>query len=70
MNRVAFAVRGMTCEGCENSVRTAVGNLPGVTGVSASHSAQQIDVDFVGDPDDDAVRRAVEDAGFDFDGRR
>lgn len=70
MSRVVFAVQGMTCEGCENSLRTAVGKLPGVTAVTASHSAQRIDVDFAGEPDDEAVRTAVEEAGFDFAGRR
>jgi copper chaperone CopZ len=67
---VAFEVKGMTCEGCESSVSNAVGQLPGVIKVVASHTADQIDVDFASEPNEEAVRSAVEDAGFDFVGRR
>lgn len=70
MATVAFEVKGMTCEGCENSVSKAVGQVPGVTKVVASHAAERIDVDFASEPKDEAVRSAVEDAGFDFVGRR
>lgn len=70
MTTVAFEVKGMTCEGCEHSVSKAVGQVPGVTRVVASHAAENIDVDFASEPKDEAVRTAVEDAGFDFVGRR
>lgn len=70
MATVAFGVKGMTCEGCENSVSKAVGQVPGVTGVSASHTAEQISVVFAAAPDETAVRDAVEDAGFEFVGAR
>ena len=39
-------VTGMTCGGCENAVKRAVGRLPGVAEVSASHQAQQVTVDY------------------------
>jgi copper chaperone CopZ len=67
---VTFEVDGMTCDGCETSVRNAVGQLPGVARVAASHSARQIVVTFVSEADEAAVREAVEDAGYDFVGRR
>jgi copper chaperone CopZ len=67
---VTFEVDGMTCDGCETSVRNAVGQLPGVASVAASHSARQIEVTFVSEADEAAVREAVEDAGYDFVGRR
>jgi copper chaperone CopZ len=70
MTTVAFEVKGMTCEGCESSVSRAVGQVPGVTKVMASHTAEQIDVAFASEPNDEAVRTAVEEAGFDFVGRR
>jgi copper chaperone len=70
MTTMAFEVKGMTCEGCQNSVSKAVGHVPGVTKVVASHAAETIDVDFASEPKDEAVRTAVEDAGFDFVGRR
>jgi len=37
MEKIEIAVVGMTCEGCERTVQTAVKNLPGVQDVKASH---------------------------------
>jgi copper chaperone len=39
-------VTGMTCGGCENAVKRAVGQLPGVSNVTASHQQQRVDVDY------------------------
>jgi copper chaperone CopZ len=39
-------VTGMTCGGCENAVRRAVGKLAGVTAVEASHAAERVEVTF------------------------
>jgi copper chaperone CopZ len=36
----------MTCGGCENAVKRAVGRLPGVASVDASHAAKTVTVDF------------------------
>lgn len=58
-------VTGMTCGGCENAVRRAVGKLPGVTSVTASHQAQRVEVTF--DPsriDLDAIRRQITTLGY------
>jgi copper chaperone len=70
MTDVAFEIHGMTCGGCENSVQRAIGLVPGVEAVHADHEARVVEVRFTTEPDDDAVRTAVEDAGFDFVGRR
>jgi copper chaperone CopZ len=35
-------VTGMTCSGCENSVKRALGRLDGVTEVTASHVDQKV----------------------------
>lgn len=43
-------VTGMTCGGCENAVKRALGALPGVTAVIASHTDARVVVTF-----DDAV---------------
>ena len=37
LEKIEIAVVGMTCEGCERTVQTAVKNLPGVQEVKASH---------------------------------
>jgi copper chaperone len=39
-------VTGMTCGGCENAVKRAVGRLPGVASVDASHTAKNVTVEF------------------------
>jgi len=36
----------MTCGGCENAVKRAVGMMPGVTEVTASHQQDQVVVTF------------------------
>jgi mercuric ion transport protein len=35
---VNLDVEGMTCTGCENTIKEAVGKVPGVTNVTASHT--------------------------------
>jgi copper chaperone CopZ len=35
---VNLAVEGMTCTGCENTIKEAVGKVAGVTDVTASHT--------------------------------
>ncbi len=37
---VKLHVTGMTCEGCENTVKEAVNGVEGVTGAEASHVAE------------------------------
>lgn len=68
--KAAFEVHGMTCGGCEQSVVNAVLRLAGVRDARASHAASRVDVDVTGSVDEDAVRRAIEDAGFDVVGVR
>ncbi len=61
----SLRVTGMTCGGCENAVKRAVGQLPGVLAVAASHQDQRVDVDFdearVGL---DAIRQKIEKLGY------
>jgi copper chaperone len=42
MELLTLTVSGMTCGGCENSVKRALGRLEGVAEVSASHTAKQV----------------------------
>ncbi len=46
MNEVSLPVTGMSCGGCENAVKRAVGLLPGVTAVTASHRDAMVTVTF------------------------
>lgn len=58
-----YTVTGMTCEHCVASVREEVSELPGVTSVEVELASGRLAVtaDAV---DDDAVRAAVAEAGY------
>jgi len=43
---ITLNVTGMTCGGCENAVKRALGRLAGVERVDASHTANQVTVTF------------------------
>lgn len=63
--RQVLAVRGMTCTGCEQRIRTALHGLTGVEEASADHEAGTVTLRF--DPaaaDEDAVRGAIEELGY------
>lgn len=48
-NTLRLRVTGMTCSGCEGAVTRALGKLPGVDAVAASHANETVEVTF--DPD-------------------
>ena len=58
-------VTGMTCGGCENAVKRAVGKMPGVASVEASHEDQRVTLTF--DPaqvDLEAVKAKIAGLGY------
>ena len=62
---VQLIVTGMTCGGCENAVKRALQQLPGVHEVAASHLANEVSVTF----DDatvtpQALRERIEALGY------
>lgn len=64
--RVTIRVDGMTCGGCENSVKGALERLDGVQVLEASHQEGTVEVLF--DPDRidrSALAGAIEEAGYD-----
>jgi len=46
METLTFEVRGMSCGGCEQRVRDAVGALAGVAGVAPEHIGDEVEVTF------------------------
>lgn len=58
-----LSVEGMSCGGCEQSVETAVSEVSGVRDVTADAESGTVTVD--GDADEESLREAVSDAGFD-----
>lgn len=60
-----YTVRGMTCEHCKSSVAEEVGEIEGVERVDVDLATGRLEVQGVG-VSDDAVKTAVEDAGYEL----
>lgn len=63
MEQRTYTVNGMTCGHCEMSVREEVAEVSGVSGVDVSHRTGTLTVSGEGFSDD-AVKAAVEEAGY------
>ncbi len=66
MSETTYTVRGMTCDHCVRSVKNEVGQVAGVTAVDVELDGGLVTVTTEGSIDDDAVRAAVEEAGFEM----
>ncbi|MEV1009648.1 heavy-metal-associated domain-containing protein [Streptomyces sp. NPDC049881] len=69
MSTVTYQVSGMTCAHCEKSVSEEVSALPGVRDVTAAAATGLVTVTADEPLDDEAVRGAVDEAGYDLVGR-
>jgi copper chaperone len=58
-----YSVSGMTCEHCARSVTEEVSEVPGVEGVEVDLAGGRLVVRGDG-VDDDAIRAAVDEAGY------
>jgi len=61
-----YTVQGMTCSHCVNSVSTEVGALPGVHAVDVDLASGAVTVTSEAPLDAEAVRGAVEEAGYEL----
>ena len=71
MTTTTLPVNGMTCGHCVQAVTTELRALPGVSEVAVelvSGGVSTVTVTSAGPLDDDAVRAAVEEAGYDVAG--
>jgi copper ion binding protein len=65
MEHLTLTVTGMSCGGCENAVRRAVGSIAGVSDVIASHKESRVDVDYdAAQTDRGAIANAITAAGY------
>ncbi len=69
MSTPTYTVVGMTCGHCVDSMTEEVGQVPGVTDVGVDLTSGGLTVTSDTDVDDDAVRAAVEEAGYQVAGR-
>ncbi|WP_307792504.1 heavy-metal-associated domain-containing protein [Streptomyces verrucosisporus] len=64
-----YKVTGMTCGHCEGAVNSEVSGIDGVTEVKAVASTGLVTVTSTRELDDEAVRAAVDEAGYELSGR-
>ena len=61
-------VGGMMCEHCEETVKQALEALPFVSQAAVSHESGAAVISLSGEPDEDAIRKALEDNEYEFRG--
>jgi copper chaperone len=64
MPETTYTVTGMTCDHCVRAVTDEVGRLDGVTAVDADLASGRVRVASAAPLDDEAVRAAVAEAGY------
>ncbi|MGW0993424.1 heavy-metal-associated domain-containing protein [Streptomyces sp. NPDC002520] len=64
-----YQVSGMSCGHCEGSVSTEISRIPGVSSVKAVASTGEVTVVSASPLDEEAVRAAVDEAGFELTGK-
>ncbi|QLE72144.1 heavy-metal-associated domain-containing protein [Streptomyces rectiverticillatus] len=64
-----YRVTGMTCGHCESAVTEEISALPGVTSVKAVAADGRVTVTSSAPLDDETVRAAVDEAGYELVGR-
>ncbi|AKN69566.1 copper-transporting ATPase [Streptomyces sp. PBH53] len=64
-----YKVTGMSCGHCEGAVSGEISQIPGVSSVKAVASTGEVTVVSAAPLDDEAVRAAVDEAGFELAGK-
>ena len=68
MSTSTYTVTGMTCGHCVSAVTEEVSQVPGVTAVDVDLASGRLTVTSDAPVDDDAVRAAVDEAGYELAG--
>lgn len=68
-NTATYTVAGMTCGHCVASVTEEVAEVAGVTGVDVELESGHLTVSSAGPIDDEQIRAAVVEAGYELVGR-
>lgn len=66
LNKMIVKVNGMSCNHCKNHVEEALQNVAGIEKVEVNLDEKLADVDYFGSIDEDEIKKAVEDAGYEF----
>ncbi|MEC9375732.1 MAG: cation transporter [Pseudomonadota bacterium] len=66
MANINLNVEGMSCGGCEKSIRNALLEHDGISGVNADHKNGVVEIEFDETKiQQNGLKQAIEDAGFD-----
>jgi copper chaperone len=57
-----YAVPGISCDHCKNAIEGEVSQVPGVDSVTVDVAGRTVHV--VGDTTDEAIRAAIDEAGY------
>ena len=68
MERRTISVSGMSCDGCERNVESALTNLEGVSRVEADHEGDAVEVVVEDGVSEDDIHAAVREAGYEVPG--
>ncbi|MFJ9442907.1 heavy-metal-associated domain-containing protein [Kitasatospora sp. NPDC101235] len=66
---ITYTVSGMSCGHCEKAISEEVSALAGVTEVTADAEAGTVTISSAGPLDEEQVRAAVDEAGYELVGR-
>ncbi|WP_351231371.1 cation transporter [Streptomyces sp. NPDC002133] len=67
--RTVYAMAGMTCGHCKDTLTKTIGAIDGVSGVEVDLASGQVAVISTADPDDKVIAEVVDDAGYEVTGR-
>jgi copper chaperone len=62
MNTRTYSVPAISCDHCKAAIEGEIGRLAGVERVNVDVPARSVEV--VGDADDEAIRAAIDEAGY------
>ncbi len=65
---MAIRVGGMMCENCERHVSEALKKVDGIEDAKADHTTGIVALTVTKDPDEKAMKQAVEDADYTYEG--
>ncbi|MEU7723379.1 heavy-metal-associated domain-containing protein [Streptomyces tibetensis] len=69
MPATTYAVSGMSCGHCKATLTEVVGELDGVRGVLVDLDSGHVTVTSAAEPDDAAIAKVVDEAGYELTGR-
>ena len=64
MKDTTIKVKGMMCEGCENRIKNALGEVEGIKEVEANHNTGLVKITSTDEVKKEDMEETIEDIGF------